>query len=329
MPAIEGGYRNKLYTLLNGAGVNLDFVGTFYDLNNLGLPDVDYQGQSGAKINDIRGNLPGWLNAIEDPDIILLLIGTNDIWGNQAAGIQDRLISLVNEIAILRPHARIILSNLPRLTDNPFYLAQGEAHNDTLPEVVADLADQGIPVSLIDMHAVLTPTDFSSDAVHPSVGGYEKMADTWFPAIIEVLDQPPVIERVTPADDLTHLTVDFSKPVADDSVNLANFSISGGLAISNAAARQHHQAQHHAHHRPANTGACLRTCPLAAWETADPSRKQSPRNPWSFSIRAPSPMAASRMISRRGRTSGNVVVKTSTWNRPPSPPMARRHTVFN
>lgn len=59
------------------------------------------------------------MNGIEDPDVILLMIGTNDFSQNfNTASAQSRLADLVAELAIERPFAKIILSNLPLRTDN-------------------------------------------------------------------------------------------------------------------------------------------------------------------------------------------------------------------
>ena len=65
---VQGAYRNRLHTLLTNAGYNVDFVGTFNDSSNPGLPDINHQGQGSARIDQIQGNISGWLNAVEDPE---------------------------------------------------------------------------------------------------------------------------------------------------------------------------------------------------------------------------------------------------------------------
>jgi hypothetical protein len=89
------------------------------------------------------------------------------------------------------------------------------------------------------MDAVVTPFDLSSDGVHLSTGGYNKMADTWAQAIATVISpqgtaNPPLIARTTLAEDLAHVDVVFSKPVDDYAVNLVDFSISGGVTVTGA-----------------------------------------------------------------------------------------------
>ena len=89
---VQGAYRNRLYTQLTGAGYNVDFLGTFSDTANPSLPDVNHQGQGGFRVDQIQSNLEGWLSSVEDPDVVLLLIGTNDFYQNyQLATVQTRL----------------------------------------------------------------------------------------------------------------------------------------------------------------------------------------------------------------------------------------------
>ena len=107
-----------------------------------------------------------------------------------------------------------------------------------MPGIVAQQVALGRQVSFLDLHAALTPADLGSDGVHPTSSGYGKIADAWFPAIASVISpqgtsNPPVIVRTGTALDLTHVTVVFSKPLADSAANIANFSIPG-LSISNA-----------------------------------------------------------------------------------------------
>ena len=246
LTAVEGGYRNRLYALLTPPTrqFNPDFVGTFKDGNNPALPDVDHQGRPGFRADQVLASLGEWLNLVEDPDVVLLLIGTNDIWQNQTvSSTLTDLDNLIREVATRRPYAKIIVSNLPPRYDglkNPsrvLYETLQQQYNAGIPSIVANHAALGHQVTMVDMHSVMTPFDFSSDGVHPSTGGYNKMADVWAPAISAVITpqggaNPPVIARAAGLDNLTQVALTFSKPVADDAVNLANFSISGGLTVS-------------------------------------------------------------------------------------------------
>lgn len=239
---VQGGYRNLLYTLLDAAGYNVDFVGTFSDTDNPGLPDRDHQGKPSYRVDEIDTEITGWLNEVEDPDVILLLIGTNDFlqtWlYKQPAGVLDELDALITKITTSRPHAKIIVSSLIPSTVSTDIEAKQVIFNQGIPDLVDQHVAQGHPVSSVNMHDALEEADLFDD-IHPTPLGYEKMAQVWKNAIQEVIDpqgtsHPPMIARVGTSEDLTQVTVTFSKPVSDDAANLANFQISNGLVVSNA-----------------------------------------------------------------------------------------------
>jgi lysophospholipase L1-like esterase len=229
---IVGAYRNRLHTLLTNAGYNVDFVGTFQDGPNPGLPDIDHQGQGSARIDEIQANVAGWLNAVENPDVVLLLIGTNDFWQNYlTSGAGTRLSNLIADIATRRPYAKIIVSSLPPRTDNATINAQQVDFNNAIPGIVAQQVALGRQVSFVDMYAGMVPSDINGDGVHPNQAGSNKMGEIWFPAIANVISpqgttNPPVIARIGTVTS-TQVPVVFSKPVSDASANVANFTIPG------------------------------------------------------------------------------------------------------
>ena len=236
---VQGAYRNKLYTLLTNAGYNVDFVGTQTDATNPALPDRDHQGMGGYRIDQLQTGLPSWLGATEDPDVVLLMIGTNDFSANfNVASAQTRLANLLSDLATRRPYAKIILATLPLRADSAALEAQQVAFNSAIPGIVNDQLALSRQVSYVDIHAALLAADLQ-EGVHPTATGYGKIADTWFPAISSVItplgtSNPPALLRTEPATDLFHITVKFSKPLADSAANLANFSLNGGLTISQA-----------------------------------------------------------------------------------------------
>lgn len=237
---VNGAYRNRLYTLLSNAGYNVDFVGTFSDASNPSLPDINHQGQGSARIDQIQANIAGWLNSVEDPDVVTLMIGTNDFWQNyDVANAQTRLSNLIGDIATRRPFAKIVVATLPLRTDNPSIEAQQVAYNSAIPGIVAQQVALGRQVTYVDIHASLSSGDINGDGVHPSQAGFDKIADAWYPAVAAVVtpsgtSNPPVIAKIGAGATTTSLPVVFSKPVADTAATIGNFSLSGGLSISGA-----------------------------------------------------------------------------------------------
>ena len=236
----QGGYRNKLYTSLTNAGYTVDFLGTQTDTLNPGLPDTDHQGHSSFTINDIRAGLSNWLAAYAAPDVVLLHIGTNDFTDglSSVVDVQNRLRNLVEELHVLRPHARVIVSSLLPRSDIPGASDAVNSYNSSLPQFVAGLAAAGHPVHYLDMHSTFLLEDLN-DGLHPNPVGYTKMADLLFPAVTSIISpnggsHPPAIAGVNAADSLTSVSIEFNKPITDSSAVAENFAINGGVTVSNA-----------------------------------------------------------------------------------------------
>ena len=237
---VLGGYRAPLYQLLTNAGFKVDFVGTLSNNSSLGLPDPNHEGHSGYRIDQIDAGFMGWINAVADPDIILLLIGTNDYgYGQDTAHATNRLDHLISRIAATRPNAKLVVANLLLRTDNAVtYTAIRTTFNPFVPALVAKHAALGQSVYFLDLNAALKASDLA-DSLHPNTTGYRKMATNWFGAITNLVTplgttNAPVISRATGRPGWTNVVVMFSKPVAPDATNLANFALSGGLTISRA-----------------------------------------------------------------------------------------------
>lgn len=233
----RGGYRGTLYDSLTTAGYNVDYIGSLSN-NGALLADVNHEGHGGWRIDQLDANIEGWFNTMEDPDVVLMHIGTNDFGqGVDIANAINRLDSLILKIATLRPYAHIIVTNLmergePRNTEiqthfNPFVEDRVDAH-----------ALAGRRVTFLDMRAAVPITDMP-DNLHPNQTGYDKMAAAWLPAIQAVIGVDgdaavPQIVRARGVTDLTQVKITFSKPVADSARNAANYAISGGLTVTGA-----------------------------------------------------------------------------------------------
>lgn len=187
-----GSYRPTLWQLLvEQDGLEIDFVGSLQ--NGPGsLPDKDHEGHSGWKIDQLEGNIAGWLNTYE-PDVILLHIGTNDLIqgasGSQAA---QRLDTLVSTIFASKPDVTLLAASLiPLRTDGDWNQAPWQQFNDAVPGIVDKYKGQGYKVQFVDMAAEAGLTLGSPDipdGVHPGAGGYSKMAEVWYPAIKTVYE---------------------------------------------------------------------------------------------------------------------------------------------
>lgn len=187
-----GSYRPTLWQLLvEQDGLEIDFVGSLQN-GPASLPDKDHEGHSGWKIDQLEGNIAGWLNTYE-PDVILLHIGTNDliqgVSGSQAA---QRLDALVSTIFATKPDVTLLAASLiPLRTDGDWNQAPWQQFNDAVPGIVDKYKGQGYKVQFVDMAAEAGLTLGSPDipdGVHPGAGGYSKMAEVWYPAIKTVYE---------------------------------------------------------------------------------------------------------------------------------------------
>jgi lysophospholipase L1-like esterase len=233
-----GGYRAPLYRLMTNAGYHVDFVGTQADNGAASLPDPDHEGHSGWRIDQIDTAIVGALAKVSDPDVILLLIGTNDYGLNyDPTNAIKRLEKLVAKIATNRPFAKIIVDSL-LVRGEPYNTQIQTSFNPLLPALVERQRALGREVYFDDLRGSVALSDLP-DQLHPGAVGYAKMAAHSFAAITNLFSpegsqSAPGIARVYGWAGLTNLTVVFSKPIAEESAVPGNFQLSGGLVVTRA-----------------------------------------------------------------------------------------------
>ncbi len=239
MPTSNGGYRKGLYSSLTTDGFTVDYVGTQVDTPVSGLPDLDHEGHGGFKIADIDSGLAGYLDAVPNPDAILLLIGTNDFSPPQSdpTNARFRLQTLLSHLVALRPSARIFVADVPQRIDNSASdTALQTYYNPYIPGIVDDMVAAGAHISFVALRSQLTTADLSPDGLHPNQSGYNKIAAAWTSAIEAAVTPEgtavtPTILRASAEVDLRHVAITFSKPVEDAATTLSHFGISGGVSL--------------------------------------------------------------------------------------------------
>lgn len=185
--ASYGSYRRVLYDLLVADDFTFDFVG---GLQNGTFADPDHEGLSGYFIDGIWGQVDGapdrgQIIDIYTPDIILLMIGTNDIRGGAVPS--DAIVTyghLLDQIATENPAIKTIVGSIPPLDEgDPTAAANVDVFNGLLATLVAG---QGANFSFVDTNAALTTADLA-DGVHPTNDGSDKLAPVWMAGIIAAL----------------------------------------------------------------------------------------------------------------------------------------------
>src|SRR4029453_1405178 len=112
----------------------------------------------------------------------LLHIGTNDVLQNyNVSGAPGRLSTLIDHITAAAPSADGFVARIIP-PSNPGQESAGRTFNATIPGIVQGKVNAGKHVHFVDMHAALSTADLT-DGIHPTAGGYDKMAATWHAAL--------------------------------------------------------------------------------------------------------------------------------------------------
>ncbi len=193
----SGGYRSAMYKLILAANQKATFTGSRMD----GPTQVSGQpfprnndGWPGWTIDPRPNAQPGGYSGIStlvpkpaldgNPNIILLMIGTNDLFGGDTANMATRLESLLDKIAQNAPNSLIVLSTLTPLSNSAANTA-ATAYNAKIPGIVQTHAAKGQHIIGVDMNKL--PTSQLADGTHPNDQGYAYLADIWYQAIKDFL----------------------------------------------------------------------------------------------------------------------------------------------
>jgi lysophospholipase L1-like esterase len=260
-----GGYRSPLYTSLSGAAFQLQYIGSRTDapttiLTNAG--QTHHEGHGSYSTDLLLGNLDAnkpyggtdeggyWITggggtgrAAVYPDLILLMIGTNDIgmWAHTPAEAIAYYDQLLTKLVTLRPSARIICASIV-----PFVLSEFEEaypdkigvytnreannviYNGMLPGLVATHQAAGHRVQFYDMRQKVNPANAATliggDGVHPNQAGYNAIASGWFDAMkqLPLLDSWRILHFGSAT--ASGIAADLADPDGDGDSNLMEYA---------------------------------------------------------------------------------------------------------
>ncbi|KAJ6508146.1 hypothetical protein C8R45DRAFT_966453, partial [Mycena sanguinolenta] len=159
----------------------VDYIGS---VNSGTMPDPENEGHSGAEIATIGADLLPDLS--QNPNVIFLLAGTNDINNNDdIADAPARLLAVVDQITATLPTAALLVGTLP-LNGNADIEVNVETFNYNITQELLRRAADGVRVYPVPMENI-GPTDMA-DSLHPNDEGYEIMANCWFSALWQVAE---------------------------------------------------------------------------------------------------------------------------------------------
>jgi lysophospholipase L1-like esterase len=188
-----GCWRALLWNNLQRGGyTNTDFVGTLNTTSTCGgVPpyDGENEGHSGYLATDIANQnlLPGWLSATH-PDIVMMHLGTNDIWHSNLSPstILAAYSTLVAQMRANNPNMRILVAQIIPMKESVCAnCTQGVIDLDAaIPGWASSITTAQSPVIAVDQWTGFDATADTVDGVHPNTTtGAQKIASKWYPPL--------------------------------------------------------------------------------------------------------------------------------------------------
>jgi hypothetical protein len=238
----SGGYRKSLYFTLRKFGYDIEFIGNSTEniSRSIGM-DVDrHEGHGYWGINNFLEFSREIFDNVDDPDVILLMVGTEDM-RNDALSIDaiNRFDDLITHISRMRPHSHLIVSNLlPVKWNSAINKRIDQDFNAHVPSIVTKHQQAGLKISFVDIAANIG-TSSLKNYKHPTRRGYRLIGKSFANSIMQTFgpngdSYSPQLLRVQGSMDRTKVTLTFSKPMSDSSADETKFSISNGIQVINA-----------------------------------------------------------------------------------------------
>jgi len=182
------------------AGYAYQATGKNYPIRLQGMLNAAYgsgsyqvinRGLDGYRADQVRAKTSAWL-AADSPDIVLLMIGTNDMTHGQT--IESTRVEVQEIINLVTGHInpdgsrpRIIVSSvIPSLTYESWLLG---LYNDDLASHLTGMASWFTSNwdDFYDGGTGLAKAWLMADDLHPNSGGYKVMAENWFEVITTIV----------------------------------------------------------------------------------------------------------------------------------------------
>lgn len=199
-----GCYKKYLDADLRNDGIsNYEFVGEYSDDCGGGIRHSAVSCSTAANYTNASFTLPNCfagqsfpgvsqLMPRHNPDMVLLQLGVNDIWGGNTPvqSVLDNYTKLVQQMRSHNPRIVIVVAQIHKvITDNcNNQNAYQNAQNlvNAVPAWAAGLSTTNSPLFVADLWTNSDPSD-ASDCVHPNDFGAQRMGQNWYAAIAELL----------------------------------------------------------------------------------------------------------------------------------------------
>ncbi|KOV90057.1 cellulase family glycosylhydrolase [Nocardia sp. NRRL S-836] len=193
-----GCWRALLWKHLQDTGhTGVDFVGSL-PASGCGFTyDGEHEGHGGIlATNIVRDNqLPGWLSSAR-PDVVLMHLGTNDVWNNiPAQTILSAYTTMLGQMRASNPAVKLVVAQIiPMNPSGCSACGQRVVElNNAIPAWARANSTAASPITVVDQWTGFSTATDTTDGVHPnSTTGIQKIEARWYPAVVAALGaQPP------------------------------------------------------------------------------------------------------------------------------------------
>jgi lysophospholipase L1-like esterase len=199
-----GCYKKYLVQNLTTNGkTNYDFVGEYTDDCGGGVrhsavsctTSTNYTQPTFTIPNCNSNTYPGLatLVATHNPDLVMLQLGVNDVWGGTVAvqSVLNNYATLVTQARAHNPNVVVVVAQIHKIiTDNCANAASTTKAEElvmAVPGWAASVTTAASPVLVADLWTNSDPED-SDDCVHPNDAGAQRMGLNWYNALKDILN---------------------------------------------------------------------------------------------------------------------------------------------
>jgi len=139
------------------------------------------EGHSGLTIVQVQGYLTDPQALPSRPNIVLLHIGTNDMYQNlNVTTAPDRLSNMMDQIFTGCPDVVLLVALIVQSSAVATNTLIVQYNNAIKTNIIPTFASAGKHVVMVDMYEGLNSTTDFADFLHPNDLGYARMAEIWY-----------------------------------------------------------------------------------------------------------------------------------------------------
>jgi acyl-CoA thioesterase I len=191
---VQGGFRNDIYNLLSDDGWTVDMVGTQYD-ESTEIDDRDHEGHVAFTFQNTLDEVDSWIDQIDTPDVVLMMLGTNDFdaWTNVPP--PDHMadcMKLIDHVLEQLPSSKLIVATIPPQSSE--IIESIQLDRSEMVQEFNGLLRQQLPAHelyekrlfMADVESRITLDDLY-DGIHPTREAHRKVAAAWYDALQPIL----------------------------------------------------------------------------------------------------------------------------------------------